>query len=363
MDLLKTILIYMSMVFVSSVQNAPEPTLAPLIPTSTPPALVTAATPAPSPTVKSTPVPTPDITPNNAYKTMKVGDSGEAVTTMQRRLAELGYYAGDIDGRFGNQTRRAVEHFQYYNGLSSDGIAGKKTLTVLYESKDVKSAPVSEGSETPTPPPSPSPDVRTIQPTASQTLQPDQASPLPTFFVSTQTPAAINAALETTQSVEPQASTTPKPAPTVMAMDGYGFVLAGQTDLLMEEAEEGAEPKPLIPLQMDEETVLIPLLDILGNVGAGVLVVPSASDEHVEYAFALLNDLYLLSYDLDEDGNPQGLVITKNGEPQVMVPRIAFIEDGRLYLPLAEMEKWTGMTCTLDEENQVYTVTLPERNG
>lgn len=359
MDLLKTILIYMSMVFVSSVQNAPEPTLAPLVPTSTPLAVVTAATPTPSPTVKSTAVPTPDITPNSAYKTLKVGDNGEGVTTMQRRLAELGYYEGDIDGRFGNQTRRAVEHFQYYNGLSSDGIAGKKTLTVLYESEDVKSAPVSEGSETPTP--TPTPDVNTIQPAATQTLEPDQTTPAPTYFVPTQAPAPSNSAPETTESVEPQENETLQPAPTMMDMEEYGFVLAGTTDLLMAKAKEGGEAKTLIPLQMDEETIFIPLLDILEN--AGVLVLPSVKDQHMEYAFALSEDLYFLSYDLDADGNPQELVITKNGQPQVMATRAALIEDGRLYLPLAEMEKWTGMTCTLDEENKAYTVTLPGENG
>jgi len=140
MNLLKTLLIYLTMVFVSSVQTAPEPSLVPQTPTPSPTLAIVAATDAPT----ATPVPTPDITPNDQYHTLQVGDRSDTIKLMQQRLAELGYYTGEIDGAFGNQTRRAVEQFQYNNGLSVDGIAGKRTLTVLYESEDVVSATVEE---------------------------------------------------------------------------------------------------------------------------------------------------------------------------------------------------------------------------
>ena len=141
MDLLKTILVYLTMVFVSSVQMAPEPSLVPVTPTPATAEATMTASITPTPTPSHTPVPTPDITPNSAYKTVKVGDRGEDVLQLQRRLTELGYYTGEVDGAFGNQTRRSVERFQYQNGLSVDGIAGKRTLTVLYESTDVVLAP------------------------------------------------------------------------------------------------------------------------------------------------------------------------------------------------------------------------------
>ncbi|MEG0996435.1 MAG: peptidoglycan-binding domain-containing protein, partial [Clostridia bacterium] len=114
MDLLRTILIYMSMVFVSAVQSAPEPALMPELNAPSQTAYVEAsATPTLVPTPSPTPVPTPDITPNSDYKTIRVGDNGDEVRNMQQKLADLGYYTGDVDGRFGNQTRRAVEKFQY----------------------------------------------------------------------------------------------------------------------------------------------------------------------------------------------------------------------------------------------------------
>ena len=50
------------------------------------------------------------------------------VVPMQRRLKELGYYAGNVDGYFGSQTYRAVRNFQSRNGLSVTGVAGSDLL-------------------------------------------------------------------------------------------------------------------------------------------------------------------------------------------------------------------------------------------
>ena len=63
-------------------------------------------------------MPTIDITPNPEYGTLQVGDRGDEVRRLQEELARYGYYEGDIDGVYGNQTRRAVEQFQYQHGLS-----------------------------------------------------------------------------------------------------------------------------------------------------------------------------------------------------------------------------------------------------
>ena len=63
--------------------------------------------------------------------TLKQGSRGETVKTMQRKLKNWGYYTGSIDGIFGAKTKSAVIYFQRKNGLSPDGIVGKKTLAAL----------------------------------------------------------------------------------------------------------------------------------------------------------------------------------------------------------------------------------------
>ena len=69
------------------------------------------------------------VIPND---TLEMGESGEAVESLQRRLKELGYYTGVVDGYFGSSTYTAVKAFQTKNGLNVDGKAGKYTLTKLY---------------------------------------------------------------------------------------------------------------------------------------------------------------------------------------------------------------------------------------
>ena len=63
--------------------------------------------------------------------TMREGDTGEDVYTLQARLFELGYYNGRIDGRYSSETTAAVKAFQKANGLGADGIAGKGTMNKL----------------------------------------------------------------------------------------------------------------------------------------------------------------------------------------------------------------------------------------
>ena len=65
---------------------------------------------------------------------LKYGDTGEAVSLLQSRLKELGYFSGSVGGNFGAITRDAVKSFQTAAGLTADGIAGEETLTALYSS-------------------------------------------------------------------------------------------------------------------------------------------------------------------------------------------------------------------------------------
>lgn len=63
--------------------------------------------------------------------TLKKGSTGSTVRTLQTKLKKWGYYTGSVDGIYGTQTVNAVKYFQRKNGLSADGIAGKKTLAAM----------------------------------------------------------------------------------------------------------------------------------------------------------------------------------------------------------------------------------------
>jgi uncharacterized protein (TIGR02594 family) len=67
---------------------------------------------------------------------------------IQRRLAELGYAPGPLDGIPGRLTIAAIRQFQRARGLAADGVVGPKTLAALFPPDDANSAPVS----LPTPP-------------------------------------------------------------------------------------------------------------------------------------------------------------------------------------------------------------------
>ena len=63
---------------------------------------------------------------------LRIGSSGDAVRMLQTRLIDLKYLTGRADGIFGTQTALAVTAFQKINNLATDGIAGSRTLSVLY---------------------------------------------------------------------------------------------------------------------------------------------------------------------------------------------------------------------------------------
>lgn len=63
--------------------------------------------------------------------TLTPGDEGEAVRHLQTALAQGGWYQGEIDGRYGNNTAQAVQTFQQQQGLPADGIASPETWQKL----------------------------------------------------------------------------------------------------------------------------------------------------------------------------------------------------------------------------------------
>jgi len=114
----------------------------------------TLPTPTPVPTPTPTFAPTPTISPTSApeitlmpqsYPTLRRNDAGADVKQMQTRLIELGYLQpGGNDGDFGTGTFNAVREFQRNNNLTTDGVAGPATLSVLYGASPVPANPGGE---------------------------------------------------------------------------------------------------------------------------------------------------------------------------------------------------------------------------
>ena len=67
----------------------------------------------------------------NGMTTLRHGMQGDTVKQLQEDLDELDYYSGTVTGRFGNLTKEAVRLFQKDHGLTSDGVAGPKTLAKI----------------------------------------------------------------------------------------------------------------------------------------------------------------------------------------------------------------------------------------
>lgn len=93
------------------------------LPPTTVPSTTAPATPAPA-------VPVPQSTTANPV-TLRPGDAGDEVLSLQHRLQALGYWLGTADGNYGSLTEQAVTAFQKVEGLQPEGIAGPDTAGAL----------------------------------------------------------------------------------------------------------------------------------------------------------------------------------------------------------------------------------------
>ena len=232
MDIMKTLLIYMSATLGLAVQSTAAPKVTP-VPTPEPgeAAIVetadTGETPAPG-TVETidvqmtavppeeagkapeiTPAPVPTITPNmKGYHNLGMGAKGKDVRKLQEKLIEMGYLPeGAADGAYGRQTYNAVKKFQYYNGLKQDGVAGRATQTNLFENPD---APPNPEAVTPAPAeeatPEP-PEAAGAAPEAAAEAAPAEAEPEPAESAEPEAEASP----ETEEPAEPETEETPEP--------------------------------------------------------------------------------------------------------------------------------------------------------
>lgn len=93
--------------------------------------------------------------PSPTAMVLKLGATGPTVSNLQRRLKDLGYNIGSVDGDFGQATEAAVKAFQARNNLTVDGIAGTSTLNKLNSSSALPPRPTA----TPTPRPTATPRI------------------------------------------------------------------------------------------------------------------------------------------------------------------------------------------------------------
>ncbi|HET8786634.1 MAG TPA: peptidoglycan-binding domain-containing protein [Candidatus Limnocylindrales bacterium] len=106
------------------------------VPPTTP--LTTTTLPTTTQTRTTTTTATTPTTPSTALRvtlpsgtSLNRGDTGAAVTQLQKGLVALGFSAGTPDGKFGAATEAAVVDFQQSNNLTPDGIVGTETVRLL----------------------------------------------------------------------------------------------------------------------------------------------------------------------------------------------------------------------------------------
>ncbi|MDD6049861.1 MAG: peptidoglycan-binding protein [Clostridiales bacterium] len=93
--------------------------------------------------VEATPVPgdSSDI----PTRTLTIGDSGDDVKSVQRRLKALLYLNGTVDGQYGATTAAAMKAFQQMNQLTASGDGNLATYARLYSDDAINAQGVRDG--------------------------------------------------------------------------------------------------------------------------------------------------------------------------------------------------------------------------
>lgn len=97
--------------------------------TAAPPPSSLAASVAPPAAGKNAPAAEPAVVAPR--KTLRLGAKGSAVKWLQKRLIELGYRPGKVDGQYGTTTLAAVWAFQKVNGIKPTSTIARRTWEAL----------------------------------------------------------------------------------------------------------------------------------------------------------------------------------------------------------------------------------------
>ena len=133
------------------------------------------------------------------YQEIKKNSAGENVVALQKRLLALGYFDGDISGKWDTNSIKAMKLYEKEASLKPDGIASVGEQEILFSDNAI-SRPTSTPSPTQKPTATPKP-THTPKPTPTP-------SPTPTP--------------KPTPSPTPSPSPSPSPKPTPMEIVEYG---------------------------------------------------------------------------------------------------------------------------------------------
>lgn len=346
MDIMKTLLIYLSATMAFAVQStsapketptpSPEPvavveTLAPdaeetgtVVESTAAPAETSAA----AATQKPTPVPVPTITPNmKGYRNLAMGAKGKEVIKLQEKLIEMKYLPeGAADGAYGRQTYNAVKKFQYYNGLRQDGIAGRATQTNLFENPEVVPNPEARD-ETPAPEATPNaesigsaapedtPNAESIEAAAAGESTPEDAGDENTESELTAVPPELlDQYMKAEETEKGAADTKTAGKPTEEPKEDVTEAPAEETEEPAEEPTEKPTDKPTE--EPKEETTEEP---------AEETKEPEEEREEIIENVDLDADVYetiIGSVALNESNGPLEFVATEDGVPVTAKPRL-----------------------------------------
>ena len=365
MDLMRTLLIYMSATMTLAVNSTAAPKETPVPTTPVESAIVetvdtkvqdsgtlpaAAVTNAAKPTAQITPAPVPTITPNvKAYHNLTMGTKGKEVKKLQEKLIEKGYLPeGSADGAYGRQTYNAVKKFQHYNSLKADGIAGRATQTNLFENPEMIDNP-EKAEETATPAPEGNSVVMLATPAPVETAAPEATAAEPE---TTEAPAETDAPEQETPAEEAPATDVPAtdtpatetPAPEAEPTEAPEP--AAEPEKTEQPAEETTQPEEDVPEDVEE-------IDL------------DAEDYELVNALIALNEA---------DG-PLEFIATDDGVPVTAKPRVSRSKD-RIRISLDDLckcvESWeltddgagsvvleaAGYTLALYDENQGCSATV-----
>jgi len=87
-----------------------------------------------APDLKAQETKTPIVTTSAAKELVPLPPQGPYRPTgieIQTALKHAGFYTGNIDGKLGSKSKKAIEDFQKANGLKADGKVGPKTWEAL----------------------------------------------------------------------------------------------------------------------------------------------------------------------------------------------------------------------------------------
>ncbi len=346
MDIMKTLLIYLSATMAFAVQStsAPKETPTPspepvavvetLAPDAEETGIVVESTAAPAETSaaaatqKPTPVPVPTITPNmKGYRNLAMGAKGKEVIKLQEKLIEMKYLPeGAADGAYGRQTYNAVKKFQYYNGLRQDGIAGRATQTNLFENPEVVPNPEARD-ETPAPEATPNaesigsaapedtPNAESIEAAAAGESTPEDAGDENTESELTAVPPELlDQYMKAEETEKGAADTKTAGKPTEEPKEDVTEAPAEETEEPAEEPTEKPTDKPTE--EPKEETTEEP---------AEETKEPEEEREEIIENVDLDADVYetiIGSVALNESNGPLEFVATEDGVPVTAKPRL-----------------------------------------